>query len=68
MVHGLQKQYSYIYISKRIYNSIIIILYKYILTIETFMYLLEQKNPESLQIHSSLRKLLISGVPMKSVT
>ena len=29
--------------TKRIYNSIIIILYKYTLTIETFMYLLEQE-------------------------
>ena len=49
MVHGLQKKYGYIYIpTKNIYNSIIIILYKYILSIETFLYLLEQKNLQSL--------------------
>ena len=46
----------YIHTTKNIYNSIIIILYKYIITIETFMYLLEQKNLQSLQIHSSLMK------------
>ena len=38
-----------------IQNSIINILYKYTLTIKTFMYLLRaEKSPESLQIHSSL--------------
>ena len=38
----------YIHTKKNIYNSIIIILYKYILTIETFLCLLEQKNLQSL--------------------
>ena len=38
----------YIYLQKNIYNSIIIILYKYILSIETFLYLLKQKNLQSL--------------------
>ena len=38
----------YIYLQKNIYNSIIIILYKYFLSIETCLYLLEQKNLQSL--------------------
>ena len=48
MVHDLQKEFSFICIQERIYNSIIIILYKYTLTIETSLYLLEQKNLQSL--------------------